>query len=342
MKNHKKQIERTGFVLITVLLTVTLLTAILLDFNYASRKNLNSADKFQARSQSLNCARAGLNMVLATLDQNPDPLTNPNLRLWLAHTTEINIEPGSCTVTLLEENSKFNVNTLINKNGSPNRPRIDQFLRLIDLANQQNPKNKPISYELAPAIIDWIDPDNKTTTLPFVGRANTGAESHYYHKIKAPAVCSNKKLDTIKELLLIKGMTQDVFYGDNNSSSPKYLPAGLVHCLTTYGDGKININYAPKSVLQSIADNINPNLVQTIVTYRKQQLFSNISDLTNLPGIEDIPLHSLIDAVTVKPDHYYFNITSAGACRNIKSTVNAIIKINSATTKPEIIYYNER
>ena len=341
MKNPKILTKRTGFVLITVLLTVILLTAVLLDFNYASRENLHSADKFHSRFQALNCARAGLNIVLATLAQNPDPLANPNLILWLQNTAEINIDPGSCTITMYEENSKFNVNTLIDKNGSLNRTRIDQFLRLIDLINQQNPKNEHISYELAPAIIDWIDTDDTITTLPYVGQENTGAESYYYQNNNAPAVCSNKYLDTTKELLLIKGMTQDIFYGDTNSAASNKMTHGLAQYLTVYGDGKININFAPELVLSSIAENINPNLAQNIIKYRRQQLFSHLSELTNLPGIEDLPRQTLIDTITVKPENYCFKITSIGTYRQINSTITAVVKINSATSKPEILYYNE-
>jgi len=341
MKYPKTQIKNSGFILITVLLTVILLTAVLLDFNYASRENLHSADKFHSRFQSLNCARAGLNIILANLAQNPDPLANPNLRLWLENSVKINIEPGSCTITMYEENGKLNVNTLINKNGSFNRTRIDQFLRLIDLLNQQNPKNEPISYDLAPAIIDWIDIDDTITTLPFVGQENTGAESYYYQNNNAPAVCSNKYLDTLKELLLIKGMTRDIFYGDINSAASHKLPNGLAHYLTVYGDGKIDMNFAPELVLRSISENMNPNLVQNIIKYRHQQLFSNLSELTNLPGVEDLPRQSLIDTVTVKPNHYCLTITSIGSYRQINSTITAVVKINSATSKPEILYYTE-
>ena len=341
MKNPNTLPQKTGFVLITVLLTIILLTAVLLDFNYAARENLHSADKFHARFQSLNCARAGLNLVLATLAHNPDPLDHPNLRLWLANVAEIDIGPGSCTITMLEENGKFNVNTLINKNGSINRTRIDQFLRLIDLLNQQNPKNEPISYELAPALMDWMDTDDALTTLPFVGQANTGAESYYYQRNHAPAVCSNTYLDTLKEMLLIKGMTPDIFYGDINSAASNQLPRGLIHYLTVYGDGKIDINYAPELILRSLAENMNPVLVQNIIRYRNQKLFSDPSELAGLPGIEDLPRQTLIDTVTVKPDPYCFKIISQGAYRQINCTITAVILIDSANSKTKILYYNE-
>ncbi len=75
---------------------------------------------------------------------------------------------------------KLNVNLLKDKDGKPNRARIDQLLRLIDLLNRQEPGLSHIGYGFVPAIIDWTDTDDEVVCLPFVKNENLGAESDYY------------------------------------------------------------------------------------------------------------------------------------------------------------------
>ncbi|MFC1782827.1 general secretion pathway protein GspK [Planctomycetota bacterium] len=342
MNKTNIEIKRPGFVLITVLLTIILLTVVLLEFNYASRVNLHAADDFYARAQSLNCARSGLNIALAALTQNPDLPTNPTLRTLLYNPVDFNIDSGRCTVTMVEENGKLNINMLKEKSGRLNRTRIDQFLRLIDLLNQQNPRLDPISYGLAPAIIDWTDPDDQVTILPFVGRANMGAESNYYQNADTPALCRNQSLPTIDELLLIKGITPDIFYSNPDAaSSEQNLPLGLADYLTVYGDGKIDVNCAPELVIRCIAENIDPHLARLIIDRRRQQPFTSLAELAELSGIDPASLAVIGATVSTQPRDRYYKITSAAVVRKTHTAITAVIRLNPTTSKVEIILYQE-
>lgn len=83
---------------------------------------------------------------------------------------------------------------------------------------------------IAQAIIDWRDPDN--SALP------SGAESNQYKSLSKPYEARNGAFETVEELQMVKGITPAIY--------EKVKPF-----LTVYTNGKININTAPREVLQA-------------------------------------------------------------------------------------------
>jgi len=61
--------------------------------------------------------------------------------------------------------------------------------------------------ELANAIIDWRDSDSEISP--------GGAESEYYLLLNNPYNCKNSPLETVEEVLLVKGGRQDYLYGED-------------------------------------------------------------------------------------------------------------------------------
>ncbi len=126
------------------------------------------------------------------------------------------------------------------------------------------------------SILDWIDPDD----VMRVG----GAESDFYQALTPPYVAKNGPIDDISELLLIKGMTPELFWGPactNHSPAafqakgpwggwnqgPLVYPFGLVDVFSTISSGRININTASASVLQAIPM-IDQNIAAEILRMR--------------------------------------------------------------------------
>src|SRR5262249_34987894 len=70
--------------------------------------------------------------------------------------------------------------------------------------------------EIAWSIVDWIDPDEE----PNPG----GAESQYYATRKPAYQCKNAPLDTIEELLLVKGVTASLLFGNDKNRNGKLDP----------------------------------------------------------------------------------------------------------------------
>ncbi len=339
--NYSTKIKHDGFVLITVLLIIVLLTAVLLEFNYASRTNLRAADSFCRRQQALNCARAGLNIALAAIKHNPDLHTNDTLRHMLERPFVYQIASGSCALTLASENGKLNINLLKDGAGRLDRTRIDQLLRLIDLINHQLSNAERIGYDVAPALIDWADADDQITVLPFVTRANTGAENSYYENAPQPRLCGNRLLETIDELGLVRGISPEIIHGSTVLDDRPDQPPRLSDYLTVYGDGKIDINCAPLLVIQSLSEKINPVLARMIVDRRQKKPFTGVTELRNIPGFPAAVYAAAAKTLTVQPQTGFFTVTAHGTVQQSSATITAVIKRNSASEKVDIILYKE-
>ena len=320
--------QQNGFVLIVVLCTVILLEVLLLGFNFRCRANLQAVDHLRRSQQALNCARAGLAIAIAAIKDTPDIHINKTLLDTLSGQNSVTVGDGQCLMTVTEESSKLNVNLLYDKNGKLNRTRIDQLLRLIDLLNREQPGDSHISYGLVPAIIDWTDDDEQVTCLEFVKHQNLGAESDYYSKLEPPYKCKNKPLEVIDEMLLIKDVTTETF---------EHLRAYL----TVNGDGKININFAPKLVIESLSEKMDMALAQMIVERRKIKPFESIMELRDVPGMTDSIFHSIKDTVTVSSEDQYYRIESQGNVGHVDCTIDAILRKNPETKSVEVVFYKE-
>lgn len=63
--------------------------------------------------------------------------------------------------------------------------------------------------ELAASIIDWRDEDSEVST--------GGAEDEYYLLLSEPYNCKNSELETVDEILLIKGASEELLYGEDTN-----------------------------------------------------------------------------------------------------------------------------
>lgn len=320
--------EHSGFVLIVVLCMVIMLGILLFGFNHKSRAGLLAVDDLRKSEQALNCARAGLNIAIAAVRETEDILTNRKLQNLLSGENAVSLDEGNCSITLTEESGKLNINLLKDEDGQLNRTVIDQLLRLIDLLNRENFGDFNISYELVPSIIDWIDSDEEVTYLPFVEHENSGAESDYYSNLTPPYRCRNYSFETTEDILLIKGVTQQIF-------------GCLRDFITVRGEDKININWASKHVIQSLSENMDPVLAQMIIDRRKIKPFGSVIELREIPGMTDDIYQAIEKTLTVSPTKKYYRVTSEGITDGLSSTTVAILARNMETKNVDVILYKE-
>ncbi len=103
--------------------------------------------------------------------------------------------------------------------------------------------------ELIDSYFDWIDPDS----MP---RRDGGETSDYYAGLDPPYAARNGPLDTVRELLLVKGFKEAILSGGVlNPEAPveqQITVSGIQDLLTTYGDGKVNVNVAGERVLMTL------------------------------------------------------------------------------------------
>ena len=92
------------------------------------------------------------------------------------------------------------------------------------------------SEEVADAIVDWLDADDTPRDL--------GAESDYYGGLSPAYSAKNNAIDSLEELLLVKGVTESLLYGtdynrngvlDEGEDAGEGFDLGLSGWLTVYG-----------------------------------------------------------------------------------------------------------
>jgi general secretion pathway protein K len=328
MKQKPRQTMPNGFVVVVVLCMIMMLTVLLLGFNSRCRGSLYAADGFRRSEQALNCAIAGVNIAIAAIKSTDDVCADSKLSKLFSAETVFPVGQGHCKVAVCEENGRLNVNLLKDTNGQLDRTRIDQFLRLIDLLNEQSTVDSHIGYGLVPSIIDWTDSDDEITRLPFVKYENAGAESAYYSSLNTPYQCRNKPLETVDELLLVKGITQQVY-------------SRISDYITVSSDGKININCTPKLVIESLSEKIDPALAEIIIKRRKIKPFESIIELQDVPGMTDSIYYEIHETITVSPADRYYHITSEGSSENASHTTVAIVHRDTKSKTINVLMYKE-
>jgi general secretion pathway protein K len=90
------------------------------------------------------------------------------------------------------------------------------------------------------SILDWRDPNREH-------RLN-GAEEDYYRGLDPPYSCKDGKLDVLEELLLVRGVTPELFFGKKEKD--RTLP-GLRDLLSVHSF-EFNPGAAPKIVLEAL------------------------------------------------------------------------------------------
>lgn len=338
IKQNIKRNREHGFALIAVLLVISLLAAFIIEFNYESRIKLHLADNFNLSAQALNTADAGIAIAIAAIRENNNILANDNIRTIFSGMKEIPIEDGSCTISVAEESGKININALCDSDGKLIQSRVEQLLRLIDNINKQSGRDSSINYGIVPAIIDWVDSDDDVTILPFVRGQNSGAENNYYQKLDEPYHCKNAPFEVLSELLLVKGMTKDIFYGrtGDENAGIKSVP-GISQYLTVYGDGKININEASAIVIQSLSENMTLPLAQNIVEHGKIRRYLNIEQLKQVPGMTSEVYDEISPAITVKTNDIYYIVTATGVVKEFERIVKIFLRKKTSTSNIDVL-----
>ncbi|MCK4245338.1 MAG: type II secretion system minor pseudopilin GspK [Candidatus Omnitrophica bacterium] len=251
-------IYKDGFVLILVLVIVGLLAIGVVNYNYWVRTKAVSASNQLFDLKTLYLAKAGINYSLFLLQNDEEELSD-NLNENWAEIEPFNLGEGKITVEIIDENGKININNLLSKDGKIDTTYEGILKRLFALLELE--KN------LLPPICDWLDADG--TPLP------DGAEEDYYANLISPYSCKNDSLDTIGELIMVKGIDEEILYDQGK---------GLVNFLTVTSDNKVNINTASVEVLEAILDD--STLAEKVISRRETEPFAKGEISKFLSGTE--------------------------------------------------------
>lgn len=132
---------------------------------------------------------------------------------------------------------------------------------------------------------DWKDRDSDV-------RPDGAETDDYYSTLDKPYRAKNGPVDTVEELLLVKGFTRAVLSGGVLQSADglddNVEISGIIDLLTVYGDGKVNINAASGRVLRTLPG-VDEVVAGAIIEEREGLLLPESErENTSFKNIEDL------------------------------------------------------
>lgn len=245
-----------GIALLMVLWVLTILMVMAFSFSYMARTEAYATLSFRQTIENKFLAEAGIERGIAELfylNENRNTTTvMKGSEVWRADGRQYKLltDNGYYTVSIVNEGGKVDINTA---------PELILKTLLINLGTDSEHANI-----ITDSIMDWKDSDN-------LHRLH-GAEDDYYMSLPNPYKAKNTDFETLEELLLVKGMTPEILYGDKGKK-------GIIDFLTINSKmTTININAAPREVLLAIPG-ITPEVAALILDIRETQDIQNIQDI---------------------------------------------------------------
>ena len=282
MKFSQRNNSSSGMALIMVMIAIAVFSALAAALAFSMKVETKLARNADDEPQLLWLGRSGVEYARWILSQSasiagepydsldqiwaggPGGISESNSPLAGISLDNFPVGDGTVSLKIIDLERKANINTA-------SQPEIQQALTLMGADADD------ISV-VSDSILDWIDPDNEPRIA--------GAENDYYLGLAPPYHAKNAPIDDLSELLLVKGVTPEMYYGGSSTNSPASqqpqkpklgfgdapgqepdYPFGLKDVFTPVSSGRININTADANVLQMIPG-VDANTADAIIKQR--------------------------------------------------------------------------
>jgi general secretion pathway protein K len=315
-RNTNTIASQKGIALLMILWVLTILMVIAMSFSSMTRTETYSTLSFKEGAEKKFIAEAGIERAIMELFyriQNIDiTAILEGSEVWKIDGTSYNgqIGDGNYSVSITDESGKVDINVITDANSDILRNLLKNLGIPDDDANI-----------IVDSILDWKDPDDLVHL--------NGAESDYYMSLPNPYKAKNANFDTLEELIMVRGITNDILYGKEGQK-------GIIDFLTiNSGKSQININAAPKEVLMAIPG-MTPEIADAIINFRQNKEIKTMADIQDILGAN---FNLMANYITTAGSNIY-TIDSIGYKENRKAgfgiRASVIIEGND---KYHYIYY---
>jgi general secretion pathway protein K len=270
------QASRRGIALVIVMLTIIVLSVIVGSLALSMSTEIRLARNTDYDAQMEWMGRSGVELACYALANKCSEQKNIDAldQFWAGGTSpcsndvqniplkNVPLGMGHISVTITDMERKWDIN-LVGNPRAPQKEILQKALAEVGVTDAEQAST------IIDSILDWMNPNQSA--------GFSGAKSDYYMHLNPPYYCKNGPIDDISELLLIKGITPEIYWGSNStnhpvsafqqhgggafsqptarlgfhsSDEPQY-PVGLVELFTALG-GKLNVNTASLKTLQLI------------------------------------------------------------------------------------------
>ena len=298
--------DNRGVALIITIMIVSLIVALSLQFtrtmftHVASAGNVGHGLKaLYAAKSGISCGRAVLKEDDREFDSLKDDWANSENMAIITAASKGSLGGGGFELKIEDESGKIPINLIVDNDNIKN-----VFTRLLEL--EKFDLDTDTVSTVVDSTMDWIDMADEGDDFY---RLN-GAEDDYYMSLEKPYHCKNAPLDAPEELLLVKGITPEIFYGTEEKP-------GIGKYLGVYGkgDAKINANTADPDVLEALSNEGDLAGARDDATDAELETGDWYKDkiVTDFQSL-------------VSTTREYFQITSTGQFGDMKKTVVAVVK----------------
>ncbi len=317
-----------GSALVVALWVLLILSVLVGSFAFDMRVEAGISSHYRKRLKAGHLARAGVEWARYALARSADvregePGADPDLYLAALHLSRglglrgytRELGEGLFRVDILPEDSRRNVNLLTD----------DEWLEALDLAGAPEEQWD----ELIDCFRDWTDANEEH-------RLN-GAESDDPWYEERGYLVRNGPVQLIEELTLIKGFGDALVYG-GPAEDPEDPPLrGLVHLLTTWGDGRVNANTASREVLFTLVGVADWD-VDAMMTGRlgedgepntEDDGFRSVDEVLAVAPVDD----TVADRISVSGSPYV-RVISVGDVRGIRRTILCVLNVRNGSAVP--------
>jgi general secretion pathway protein K len=292
--------NQSGVALITTLLAISFLVAVTVQLMITVDRqvSVSTVQREQVRLDSM--ILAGLHLARAALlaDQQENKFDSPQDGWAAFDQDKIQALAGDVDlrITVTDLSGRLQVNALGKETSKKYREIWLRFL----LSGRFAVENEEDANALLDALEDWIDADDRERPQ--------GAEEPYYRSLNPPYSCRNGKMPYPEELLMVKGMTPKIVFGDQDHD-------GIIYYITVMGDdGKINLNTAPLPVLQALSPEMTPKLAQDLIEFRENRQHQEaLATVDWYQQVSGFPSKVSLGKDLLKVTSQYFQIRASAA-----------------------------
>jgi general secretion pathway protein K len=292
-----------GAAIITALLVVMLAATIASYLLAQQSAALTRTERATARAQLTLYAQPTLDYARVALT---DALKNANYvhnkQPWAQGLKAQPIGDAIAAGTVRDEGAKFNLNNLVQDDGTASAADVEIFSRLL--------KNLSLEPTLSAALVDWIDKDSETSP--------NGAEDGFYLSLAAPYRTANRRLLQLDELSRVRGF--------NAQALRKITPYVTALPKRT----KININTALPEVLSAAFPILSNDDITTLVRAREELPMKDLAEMKSRAELKKIPPASLDQFADVNSG--YFSVLISITRESAQLSQTALLSRPSSTS----------
>jgi type II secretory pathway component PulK len=199
--------KRRGIILPVVLVIFMLLAMLAIGFDFSTRAEINALTAQAEMDQARNCAASGLEKTALYLRQSFDDSSvwYDNATLFCDQPVEQDeqqkVDKTTWRYSIVGYNLDDDENVRFGATDEASKVNINTA------SEDQLEKLPGITSDIAAAIMDWREEGTTART--------GGAKDEYYKSLNQPYRCKQAPFDTIEELLLVKGMTGAILFGED-------------------------------------------------------------------------------------------------------------------------------